>query len=63
MTAMGSEKYVLVADADLSVMLTTGVYGLFAYQPLTPCVGLEFSVSGYAIVNNGVCGFHWVRSV
>ncbi|XP_023382318.1 protein-serine O-palmitoleoyltransferase porcupine isoform X1 [Pteropus vampyrus] len=38
-----------------------GVYGLFAYQPLTPCVGLEFWLSVCAIVNNEVCGCHWVR--
>lgn len=51
----------LVGDADLSVTLTRGVYGLFAYQPLTPCVELEFWLSGCAIVNNEVCGCHWVR--
>lgn len=45
----------LVGDADLSVTLTRDVYGLFAYQPLTPCVGLEFwlsplSTMGYVTV-------------
>lgn len=55
MTTTESDKYVLVGDADLSVTLTRDVYGLFAYQPLTPCVGLEFwlsplSTMGYVTV-------------
>lgn len=37
----------LAGDADLSVTLVRGVYGLFGYQPLTPCVGLEFWLAGW----------------
>lgn len=52
----------LVGDADLSVTLARRVYGLFVSQPLIPYVGLEFWLSDCAIVNDGVCGCHWVKS-
>lgn len=58
---MGSDKYVLVGDADLSVTLARGVYGLFAYQPLTHCVRLVFWLSSCAIVNDELCACLWRR--
>lgn len=60
MTVPENDKYVLVGDADLNVTLARRVYGLFVSQPLIPYVGLEFWLSGCAIVNDGVCGSHWV---
>lgn len=60
-TTMGSDKCVLVGDADLPVMLPRGVCGLFACQPLTLLVGLVFRLSRSAIVKDGLCACHWIR--
>lgn len=61
MTVVESDKYVLVGGANLCATLARGVYETFGSQPLTPCVGLEFWLSSYAIVNSGACGCHWMR--
>lgn len=58
---MGSDRYVLVGDADLPVTLARGVYGLFACQPLTLRVGLVFQLSRCAIFNDGMCACPWIR--
>lgn len=76
MTTVGRDEYVSVGDADLTVTLARGVYGLFACQPLTllwdwysgcPAVPLSVMgcvpVTGSDKVGSSETAWEWVRTI